>query len=128
MGVLLTQLSLLFLFKRLFSLGAAWFRVTYFVLLFFVVTINVPIFFITLFQCKPFRYAYDKSLDGRCIDIRQLYTIHTALILALDIGIAIAPLPHDKNLHTSVETKGAVAGMLLLGGLSVAPRSLMEQS
>lgn len=112
---------MLFLYKRIFSLGAMWFRITYFVLLFFTIMINVPIFFVTLFQCTPFRFAWDKTIEGRCIDVRRLYTVHTALILVLDLCIVGAPLPHVKSLHTSRGTKGAVAGMLLLGGLLVLP-------
>lgn len=121
MGVLLTQLSLLFLYKRIFSLGATWFRITWYALLFLVVMVNMPLFVVVLFQCKPFRYAFDKTINGSCIDIRKLYTIHTCLILLLDIGIVFAPLPHVKKLHASTATKGAVAGMFLLGGLSVLP-------
>lgn len=119
LGVFLTQLSMVLLYKRIFSLGAAWFRKTYYALLFFTVTFNVPIFFITLFQCTPFQYAWDKSINGHCIDVRRLYTVHTALILVLDIFIVAAPLPHVRNLHANAGTKGAVAGMFLLGGLSV---------
>lgn len=117
--MLLTQLSLLFLYKRIFSLGAAWFRMTYYALLFFVLSINVPIFFVTLFQCTPFRLAWDKSIEGRCINVRQLYLVHTVLILVLDLCIVAAPMPHVRRLHTTAGTKGAVAGMFLLGGLSV---------
>ena len=114
---------MLFLYKRIFSLGATWFRTIYFVLLFFTVTINVPIFFVLLFQCKPFRFAWDKSIEGSCIDTRRLYTVHTCLILVLDLCIVCAPLPHVRSLHTSRGTKGAVAGMLLLGGLFVPPET-----
>lgn len=108
---------MLFLYKRIFSLGAAWFRKTYYALLFLTLTFNVPIFFVTLFQCRPFRYAWDKSIDGRCVDVRRVYTVHTALILVLDIAIVFAPLPHVRKLHATVGTKSAVAGMFLLGGL-----------
>ena len=110
---------MILLYKRIFSLGAAWFRKTFYVLLFLTLSINVPIFFVTLFQCHPFRYAWDKSIDGHCIDVRRLYTVHTALILVLDLLIVVAPLPHVRNLHTNAATKSAVAGMILLGGLSV---------
>lgn len=119
LGVLLTQLSLLFLYRRIFSLSAVWFRRTYYALLFFVLGINVPLFFVTLFQCNPFRFAWDKSVAGHCINIRHLYLAHTVLILVLDLCIVAAPMPHVRRLHTTAGTKGAVAGMFLLGGLSV---------
>jgi hypothetical protein len=121
LGVLVTQLSILLLYKRIFSLGAPWFRNTYYALLFLVLSVNVPFFFVSVFQCTPVRYAWDKSLDGRCMDARQLYLIHTVLILVLDLLIVGAPMPLVLGLHATTGTKGAVAAMLLLGGLFVMP-------
>lgn len=76
-------------------------------------------FFAIVFACKPVSMAWDKSLGGHCYELRMVYLIQTVLVFVLDVCIIAAPMPLVWNLHTGVGTKAAVAGMFLLGGLSV---------
>lgn len=116
---MLTQLSILFLYKRVFTTNTPWFKYTLYALGFFSFAINISIFFAIVFSCSPVRLAWDKTIDGHCFEVRLVYVIHTALIFVLDVCIVAAPMPLVWKLHTSTGTKGAVAGMFLLGSLSV---------
>lgn len=116
---MLTQLSILLLYKRVFTTNTPWFKYTLFGLGFFTFATNLSFFFAILFACNPVSLAWDKSLDGHCIEVRLVYLIQTILVFVLDLCIIAAPMPLVWNLHTNVGTKGAVAGMFLLGGLSV---------
>lgn len=119
MGVMLTQLSILFLYKRVFTTNNAWFKYTLYTLGFFSFAVNISVFFGILFSCSPVRFAWDKSINRYCHEVRIVYLSHTALIFVLDICIVVAPMPLVWNLHATAGTKGAVAGLFLLGGLSV---------
>lgn len=116
---MLTQFSILFLYKRVFTTRTPWFRYTLYALGVFSFAVNISIFFAAVFSCSPVSFAWDKTIDGHCYDARLLYLIHTALIFVLDVCIVAAPMPLVWKLQTSLGTKGAVAGMFMLGSLSV---------
>ena len=117
--MLLTQLSILFLYRRVFTFNTIWFKKTLYVLGLLCFGFNISIAFAILFACTPVNLAWDKSLPGHCIEVRTVYLVHTVLILVLDICIVAAPMPLVWNLHTNSKTKGAVASMFMLGGLLV---------
>lgn len=116
---MLTQLSILFLYERVFTTITPWFRYTLYALGFFTFAVNISSFFATVFSCAPVSYAWDKSIQGHCFEVRNVYLAQTILVFVLDVCIVAAPMPLVWNLHTTAGTKGAVAGMFLLGGLSV---------
>ncbi|MCJ1463353.1 hypothetical protein MMC07_001960 [Pseudocyphellaria aurata] len=115
-GVMLTQLSILFLYKRVFTTNTAWFRYTLYTLGFLSFGVNISVFFAILFACTPVSLSWDKTVPGHCYEVRPVYLVQTALIFVLDLFIVVAPMPLVWNLHTNLGTKGAVAGMFLLGG------------
>lgn len=116
---MLTQISILFLYNRVFTSNVAWFKYTLYTLGFFTIALNISIFFAIVFSCSPFRYAWEKSISGHCYEVRPLYLAHTVLMFVLDMSIVAAPMPMVWNLHTTPGTKWAVTGLFLLGGLSV---------
>lgn len=116
---MLTQLSILFLYNRVFTTNTPWFKYTLYALGGFSLAIAISVFFAIVFSCSPVSFAWDKSINGHCYEVRGLYLVHTVLVFVLDVCIVAAPMPMVLNLHTTMGTKGAVAGMFLLGGLSV---------
>lgn len=119
MCVMLTQLSILFLYARVFTTITTWFRYTLYALGFFSFAITMSSFFATVFSCVPVSYSWDKSIQGHCFEVRNVYLAQTILVFVLDVCIVAAPMPLVWNLHATAGTKGAVTGMFLLGGLSV---------
>ena len=118
-AVMLTQLSILFLYRRVFTMKKPWFRNTVYILLFFSVTTGLAFFFASLLSCTPFAYSWDKSLEGNCTDVRLVYIVALVANLVVDVAIVAAPIPLIWGLHMTSGTKWALSGMFLLGGLSV---------
>lgn len=115
-----TQISLLLLYKRVFTLYRIWFRNTLAVIAFLALTSNISMVLANVFACSPISAAWDKnSVTIHCIDITRLAITHAALTLVVDAAIVIAPLPLVWSLNTDRQTKVAVSGMILLGSLSV---------
>lgn len=115
-----TQISVLLLWKRAFTLHYTWFRISLGVIAFLSLTSNVAAFTAIIFQCSPIKKAWlQDAVEGHCIDSRRLYIVHAVLSLLVDLSIVVIPLPLVWGLHSNRRTKMAVTGMILLGGLSV---------
>lgn len=114
-----TQVSILYLYKRVFTINNNWFRYTLYILGLLCICVNVSMFLAVLFACTPVNYSWNKMIKGHCFEVRRVYLAHTVLVLVLDIFIVAAPMPIVWGLHTTKATKGVVAGLFLLGGLSV---------
>lgn len=123
MGVMLTQVSLLFLYKRVFTTHITWFRYSLYILGFLSFAVNISVFFAIILSCSPVSYGWDKTINGRCFEVRPVYVVHTVLIFVLDLSIVVAPMPIVWGLQTSAGIKWIVTGMFLLGGLSVLIRN-----
>lgn len=119
-GVMFTQLSFLFLYKRVFTTQVVWFANTLYVLAALSFAAGISIFFSAILQCTPFKYRWDRTITGHCINVNALWIVDDALNLIIDVCIVVAPIPLVWHLQMSLRTKCAVVGMFLLGGLSVA--------
>lgn len=117
---MITQISLLLLYRRVFTLYRIWFRNTLAVIAFLALTSNLSTALATVFGCSPLRKSWDTYVTGgHCINKLRLYIAHAALSLGVDAAIVIAPLPLVWRLNTDRRTKAIVSGMVLLGSLSV---------
>ena len=118
----LIQLSILFLYKRIFTTTIRWFKISLYVIGFVSILICIAFFFSILFACTPLSFAWNKSIPGgHCINIKARYVSADVLNLATDIAIVVIPIPLVWRLQMNVGTKLAVVGMFLLGGLLVSP-------
>lgn len=117
---MLTQISLLLLYQRVFTLQLKWFRIALAVIAFLALTSNLSTVFAVIFQCSPIKKGWNRrETAGRCINATRLFIAHAALSLLVDVAIVAVPLPLVWHLHTNRRTKAAVSGMVLLGSLSV---------
>lgn len=113
-----TQLSVLFLYQRVFTLARIWFRNTLAVIAFLAITSNLSAVLACIFACSPIKKGWSlRTTAGHCIDFKQLFVAHAGLSLIVDVAIVVAPLPLIWGLHTSRRTKMGVSGMILLGSL-----------
>lgn len=116
-AVMLNQLSLLFLYKRVFTTVESWFKYVLYALGIFCIGSGVALFFAGLLHCMPLNHGWNPNVPGHCgVDIQALYITATVLNLVGDIGIVAAPIPLIWSLQMSLPTKVAVTGMFLLGG------------
>lgn len=115
-----TQISVLLLYKRVFTLYRPWFRIALGVLTFLALTSNLSVLLVIIFGCSPIEKSWKGfAVEGHCVDLRNLYIAHAALSLVVDLSIVVAPIPLVWSLHTNRRTKVAVTGMVLLGSVSV---------
>lgn len=122
-GIALTQVSILSLYKRLFTLFLRWFRITFYVLLFSSVGAAIAFSFAGYLRCFPINSNWDPTIRGaHCgVDIHAVYITGCVVNLVVDLGIVAAPMPLIWNLQMSRGSKAAVTGMFLLAGLLVLP-------
>lgn len=127
---MLTQVSILLLYKRVFTTIKDWFRITLYVLGAISILTGVALTIALLSKCQPFSYDWTRfSLDtnaafdnnkGHCIKgIAFAYPTHAIVTLLIDIALVVLPIPTIWNLQMSPGTKRAIGGMFLLGSLSV---------
>lgn len=117
---MLTQLSVLLLYKRVFTFHLKWFRIALGVIAFLALTSNLSTVLAVIFQCSPIRKGWNwRETAGHCLDATRLFVAHAALSLLVDVAVVVVPLPLVWNLHTNGRTKMAITGMVLLGSLSV---------
>ena len=117
---MLTQISLLLLYQRVFTSHLKWFRIALAVIAFLALTSNLSTVFAVIFQCSPIRKGWNTSeTAGRGFDTARLFIVHSAVSLLVDAAIVVVPLPLVWNRHTNRRTKAAVSGMVLLGSVSV---------
>lgn len=58
-----------------------------------IIVFNVVFFIMTLTDCTPLAYKWDKSIPGRCLDIIEVYRYVSLPNLFTDIMILVLPLP-----------------------------------
>lgn len=115
---MLNQLSILFLYRRVFTLLEAWFRYLLYGIGIFCIGSGVALFFAGLFHCMPLNHGWNPEVPGHCsVNIQPLYITATVLNLVGDISIVAAPIPLIWSIQMSLSSKVAVTGMFLLGGL-----------
>lgn len=115
---MLNQLSLLFLYRRVFTLMESWFKYVMYAIGTFCVGSGIALFFAGLFHCVPLNHGWNPTVPGHCgVNIQTLYITATVLNLVGDISIVAAPIPLIWSLQMSLPTKAAVTAMFFLGGL-----------
>ncbi|MCJ1269870.1 hypothetical protein MMC22_009763 [Lobaria immixta] len=119
LAVMFTQLSILFLYKRIFTLQKRWFRNTLYVLAILSITCEIAIFFAGLLFCTPIHFAWNKSVKGHCVNVQMIYVFADVLNLLVDFAIVIAPIPLIWSLHMTRSAKWGVSVMFLLGDTDI---------
>lgn len=115
---MLNQLSLLFLYRRVFTLIEPWFKYAVYAIGVFCIGCGIALFFAGLLHCLPLNHGWNPNVQGHCsVNIQTLYITATVLNLVGDISIVAVPIPLVWSLQMDLSTKAAVTGMFLLGGL-----------
>lgn len=66
--------------------------------------------------CRPLAYLWDKTIQGgRCADIQASYFSAHIVILILDFGLAVLPIPVLWNLRMNTREKIGVSLMFSIG-------------
>ena len=107
------KISVLILYRRVFpvrSFLVAIYVVGVLCLLWWSVVI-----LLTVLQCQPISYVWDRSIPGRCIDLQTMYYGFTISNMGLDITICFMPIRLLWKLQLPVRQRVLLIFILLLG-------------
>lgn len=112
----LAKSSILLLYLRLFSIHA-WFRYTTYGLLAYVWLWGISEALVSIFQCHPVAYQWDKKLNGTCIDQLSYYRWVSLPNVIHDVIMLVLPLPVVWKLQTDARRKIALTVVFLIGSM-----------
>lgn len=82
---------------------------------------SYPVIFLftMILGCTPISHYWTqfKGTEGTCIDVGQFFVILAIINLFTNVIVLLIPVPEVLKLQMSREKKGAVFGILALGGL-----------
>ena len=118
LAITMAKISILLFYRRIFnnilSFRYAIYIVGGFCLLWFFVVVLVSIL-----QCHPVSYAWNKSIDGSCIDLRAMYYSFTISNMVLDVIINIMPVRMIWKLQLAVRQRVLLTIIMLIGIMCV---------
>lgn len=110
----LTKCCILLLYLKIFN-KIRWFKWSCWALLAIVVVYMVSCVFATVFQCTPISKAFNKQMDGTCIDNSKFWSANAGFSIATDIIILLLPMHPVYKLHIPWPQKIALMGVFTLG-------------
>ncbi|KAI2473543.1 hypothetical protein F4781DRAFT_137368 [Annulohypoxylon bovei var. microspora] len=120
-GLCVIKLSVLFFYRRIFSVNAS--RIANNILISITVLWGIAYTLACAFQCTPamtlwtnFEWEYGDS----CVELQPFYLSIAVSDLILDVIIFVAPVPHLYMLQLPLRQKIAVGGIFLLGTIVIA--------
>ncbi|RKL34114.1 hypothetical protein BFJ72_g9601 [Fusarium proliferatum] len=118
-SVFTTKVSILLFYRRLFSRGGFSFKIAFWFGSFLVASYPVIFLFTMILGCTPISHYWTqfKGTEGTCIDVGQFFVILAIINLFTNVIVLLIPVPEVLKLQMSREKKGAVFGILALGGL-----------
>ncbi|EXK30585.1 hypothetical protein FOXG_16509 [Fusarium oxysporum f. sp. lycopersici 4287] len=118
-SVFTTKVSILLFYRRIFSRGGLSFKIAFWFGTFLVASYPVIFLFTMLFCCTPLSHYWTqfKGTEGSCIDVGHFFVILAIINLFTNVIVLLIPVPEVLKLQMSREKKGAVFGILALGGL-----------
>lgn len=76
------------------------------------------VFFTIIFQCKPIKYFWDKSITrGTCINLIAFGQANSISNFLIDVSILVLPLPIIWKLRLPLRRKFEVMGIFLFGSM-----------
>ena len=115
--ITIVNLSILLLYRRIF-VTQGFKRTTIYVGLICLAWFFIAVF-MNLFQCNPFKAAFDVELvfTNQCINLQAFYWGITAANLTLDVILLYLPLHMVWGLQLPMRQKFALSGIFMPGGL-----------
>lgn len=88
------------------------------------VVTGIVFFFVTMLQCAPVSYFWDKTQSGSCINIDVIITltyIYSAFSVICDFTFALLPIVLIMQLQMNSRTKIALVPIMLMACVYVLP-------
>ncbi|KAI0883578.1 uncharacterized protein GGS22DRAFT_195248 [Annulohypoxylon maeteangense] len=110
----LTKASILLLYLRIFG-NTKWLRLACRFVLTCVIMYCIASVTATIFQCTPVTKAFDKSLEGTCIDNGHFWYSNAGFSITTDVIILTLPMPLVYALQIPNVQKAALIMVFALG-------------
>ncbi|KAI1844440.1 hypothetical protein JX266_009327 [Neoarthrinium moseri] len=110
----LTKSSILLLYVRIFG-GIRWFKRVCIGLITIIALYCIASVLATIFQCSPVRKAWEKEMQGQCINNGQFWYANGGFSIATDMIILVLPMPLVYALHAPRVQKAALMLVFALG-------------
>ncbi|PVH70010.1 hypothetical protein DL98DRAFT_661375 [Cadophora sp. DSE1049] len=112
----LVKISILAFYLRIFQ-HETRFRLAVYATIIFIALGTTTISVLTIFQCHPVPYFWDKDLrGGTCVDINALAYANSGLSIVQDLLIIVLPIRVVWMMNLDRKKKWSVAFMFALGG------------
>lgn len=108
-----TKISILLLYIRLFV--KRWFLITCWTWIGIISAFTIGTVFSSIFQCTPVQYAFNKTLDGTCIDLTAFWFANASFNILSDLVIIALPVPVISKLQLPLKSKIALCCLFAVG-------------
>lgn len=112
----LVKSSILLLYLRLFRIHH-WFRYTTYCLLAYIWLWGISESLVSIFQCKPIAYQWNKSLNGKCINQLSYYRWVSVPNVIHDVVMLLVPAPVVWKLKIDIRQKLALSAVFFVGSM-----------
>ena len=110
------KISLLLFYLRVFPKRS--FRILCWATLLFCVLSSIAFILVTVFQCAPIRYVWDKNIEGgKCLNYNAVAWANAAINIFQDLIIVVLPIRETMSLQLSLKQKVGLVAMFFVGGL-----------
>lgn len=109
----LLKVSILLCFLR--SLPVDWVQKATWFLIYFTFGHGIAFFFAIFFQCTPVAMLWDKQLDGKCIELRNIIFPGAILSILEDVAILVIPIPCLSKLNVGRGKKISLIAIFSVG-------------
>ncbi|KAI5465388.1 hypothetical protein BGZ63DRAFT_450305 [Mariannaea sp. PMI_226] len=114
----LTKCSILLLYLRIFG-KIRWFKWLCRILLLIIFLYCVASVIVTIFQCTPVQRAYNRAIEGTCIDSGKFWYANAGFSITTDLVILVMPMALVYQLQIQRAQKVALVIVFALGGFVV---------
>jgi hypothetical protein len=110
--VLLKVSILLFILR---SLPVEWVQVVAWILIAITFAHGIAFFFAIMFQCAPVALLWNKNLNGKCIELRDIIFPGAILSILEDVAILVLPVPCLSTLNVGKGKKISLIAIFSVG-------------
>lgn len=110
-----TKISILLLYRRLFTTLNPYFRYCLYTTSMVLVGWAISGFFTTVFQCTPIHRIWEGAGEGECIDLVPALTALAVINTVVNAAVLILPMPMVWYLNMPRRRKVAICGIFVIG-------------
>lgn len=110
-----TKISILLLYRRLFTTLNPWFRYSLYIIFTVLIGWAISGFFSTVFQCTPIHRIWEESREGKCIDLVPALIALAVINTVVNASVLLLPMPIVWYLNMPRRRKVAICGIFVIG-------------